>query len=373
MEQGKNWDTMILLTTLSLVGVGIVMIYSSSFILARERYGEGFFFLKKVIILVPMGITLMLLTAKIKYQLYSKLAYPLLFLSLILLCLVWVPGLGREAGGSTRWIKLAGLSFQPSEFAKLSLIIFLSYRLSKNKNIKEFYKGYLPLASTAGIVLALIIMEPDFGTTFILGTIAIILFFAAGMRMLHLLPTILGILPILYFLSKKFPYWIDRVLIFQNPWQDPFGKGFHLIQSLLAFGAGGIFGVGLGEGKQKLYFLPEPHNDFIFSIIGEELGLVGVTIILIIFFLLIYRGIEVSIKAPDLFGTFLALGITSIIGLQAFTNMSVTMGILPTKGLTLPFISYGGTSLIINLIEVGILLNISSQILRNKGRNRVNR
>jgi cell division protein FtsW len=362
MSRRIDFDIYILFAALTLVGVGIVMICSSSYILAQEKFGDGLFFLKKEVFFALIGVMLMILAMNLNYQVYYKTAYLILFFGIVLLFLPWVPGLGREVSGSTRWIRFLGFSFQPSEFTKLALIVFLSSVLAKKKDkIKVFSSGFLPLVLVAGIVMTLIIGEPDFGTAAILGTVVFILLFTAGAKLRHLFILFLGILPFIYLLIAHTSYRLERITSFLNPWEDPTGSGFQIIQSFIAFGAGGIFGMGLGEGRQKLYFLPEPHTDFIFSIIGEELGLIGVTIILIIFLFFIYRGFRISLKAPDLFGTFLALGIISLIGLRAMVNIGVSMGLLPTKGLPLPFISYGGTALVMNLIEVGILLNISSQ------------
>ena len=362
MERKIDFDIYLLFAALILLGFGVVMVCSSSYILAQERYNDGFFFLKREVAYAFIGILLMIATIHINYRVYEKMAFYILFLSIAFLLLLFVPGLGREVCGCTRWLQFLGFSFQPSEFSKLALIIFLSYVLAKKKEkIKVFTTGFFPLVMISIFIMALIVIQPDFGTAVILGLIVFILLFVAGARLIHQFFVMLAALPLLYYLVAHASYRMERIYSFLDPWKDPTGSGFQLIQSLLAFGTGGIFGVGLGEGKQKLYFLPEPHTDFIFSIIGEELGLVGVTAVLFMFSFLVYRGIKISLNAPDLFGALLALGITSMIGLQAATNIGVSMGMLPTKGLTLPFISYGGTSLAISLIGVGILLNISSK------------
>jgi len=303
----------------------------------------------------------------VNYQLWRKLVYLLLIGSLLSLILLLIPGVGNEVSGSSRWLKFAGFSLQPAEFAKLALVIYLAHSLSKKQQEIRF----LPKVIVSGVFVLLIIAQPDFGTAMILAAIALTLLFAAGLKLRHLLSGILLSLPAIYLMIVRVDYRKKRILAFLNPWKDPTNSGFQIIQSFLAFGSGGLWGMGLGRGRQKLFYLPDAHTDFIFSVIGEELGFLGVVAILTLFLILILRGIKISLSAPDPFGSYLALGITLMIGLQAMVNFGVSLGLLPTKGLTLPFISYGGSSLIVSLIGAGILLNISSQRAesRNKFRN----
>jgi len=354
-----RYDLSILLITLILVGFGIVMVYSASAILSADKFQDSFHFLKKQALFAAGGVLLMTLAIKIDYHLWQKLAYLILATSFGLLILVLF--IGTRAGGSTRWLYIGSLSFQPSEFAKLALVVFLSYFLTKKgEKIRTFQFGFLPTVLISGAMILLVIHQPDFGAALFLGIMVMLMLFVAGTRLSFILFGALTAAPIVYHLIMKVPYRLHRIMSYLNPWQDPKGISFQLVQSFVAFGAGGISGSGLGQGKQKLYFLPAPHTDFIFSVIGEEMGFIGAVIVLGLYLVLCVRGIRVSLGAPDEFGTFLGLGITSLISLQAIINMAVVLGLLPTKGLTLPFISYGGTSLVVSLVSVGILLNISS-------------
>ncbi len=361
----RKFDSLILITVMTLAGLGIVMVYSASFVVAGQRIGDSYHFLKKQALAAALGIPLMFLMAKIHYHRWQILALPLLLLSLALLGILIIPGWRHEVGGSARWLKFSSLSFQPAEFAKLALVIYLAHSLAKKEErMKSFSAGFLPYVIVLAIFFVLVLKQPDFGTGIVFAALVFIMLFAAGARLLFLGSTLLAALPVLLFLALRADYRKERLLSFLNPWDHPGNAGFQIIQSFLAFGAGKIFGVGLGDGKQKLFYLPEVHTDFILPVIGEELGLLGVSVVIAVFALLIIRGFQISLRAPDLFGTYLALGIATLLAVQTLLNMGVVMGLLPTKGSTLPFISYGGTSLIINLMAVGILLNISSRTVR---------
>ncbi len=363
MTDRFRFDFSILLITLILAGFGIVMVYSTSAILAGDELKDSFYFLKKQALFATGGVFLMALAMRINYHLWQKLAYPILAVSLLLLTLVLVSG--TEASGATRWLYVGPLSFQPSELSKLALVVFLSYFLAKKgAKIRTFQFGFLPAILIPGAMILLVIHQPDFGAALFLGIIVMLMLFVAGTRLSYILSMALLAAPVVYYLIVKVPYRLHRIMSYLNPWNDPQGTSFQLVQSLVAFGGGGIFGSGLGQGKQKLFFLPAPHTDFIFSVIGEEIGLIGALIVLGLFLVFCIRGIRVSLDAPDEFGTYLGLGITSLISLQAIINMAVVLGLLPTKGLTLPFISYGGTSLVVSFASVGILLNISSHASR---------
>jgi cell division protein FtsW len=275
---------------------------------------------------------------------------------------LFIPGVGVTIGGATRWIHAGPVSIQPSECAKLGLIIYLSYFLFKKRaRIRELSTGYLPPVALTVVMCILVLAQPDFGAAFALMALLFIMLFVGGARLSHQVGSLIALAPIVYGLIITSPYRLRRITAFLDPWSDPKDSGFHIIQSYLAFGSGGLLGQGLGNSRQKLSYLPESHTDFILSVVGEELGLAGVLGIVVLFILVVGCGIWIAYHARDLHGLFLALGIISLLGVQAFINMGVVMGILPTKGATLPFISYGGTSLLVNLAAVGIMVNISSQ------------
>jgi cell division protein FtsW len=364
--KGKGrFDYVLLIVTLALVGFGIVMVYSTSAILAGDRFGDPYFFLKRQALYAGIGFVLMILMMFFPYKILKRFAYPILILCFLSLIAVLIPGIGHRAGGSMRWVKTQFFSFQPSEFSKLGLIIFLAYFLTKKEEkIRSFSFGFLPTIFLSGFVIALVWKEPDFGAALFLTAMVFLLLFISGARLIYIMGAVLVAFPVVYYFLMNVGYRYRRLMSFIRPWEDPTGNSFQIIQSFLSFGSGGLFGLGLGEGRQKLFFLPAPHTDFIFSIIGEELGLVGAMFVVLLFFILTLRGIHIGLSLEDRFGAYLALGITLMISLQAVINMGVVLGLLPTKGLTLPFISYGGTSLITNLIGVGILLHLSTQMER---------
>jgi len=363
VDSRKLHNPLLLLIVFALVGTGIVMVYSSSSISADTKFGDSIHFLKRQSCFALIGLLLMFFVMNIRYQVLQRLVYPIIIISFLLLTLVLIPGIGTTIGGSTRWFRIGPLSFQPSELAKLALVIFLAYSLSKKeKTIKSFSIGFLPHLIVTLVMSGLVLLQPDFGAAMILLFLFFILMFAAGTKIRYL-TSLLGVMSVgCYFLITCVGYRLDRITAYLNPWEDPTATGFQIIQSFLAFGSGGLWGAGLGNGKQKLFYLPEPHTDFICSIIGEELGFIGILLVIILFITLFFCGLKIALKAPDLLGTYLALGITSLISLHTVINLGVVMGLLPTKGSTLPFISYGGTSLVVNLIGIGILLNISSQL-----------
>lgn len=362
MSSGRRMDLLLLITVLILVSGGIIMVYSASFAIAGERFRDAYHFLKKQAMAAGLGIAFLFLAAKLDYHRWQALAVPLLALSAALLGILIFPGLRHEVGGSARWLKFSFLSFQPAELAKLALVIYLARSLAKKEGrMQSLNVGVLPHFIVLGGLFVLVLKQPDFGTGIVFATLVFILLFVAGARVLYLGAAVLAAVPVLFYIATRAHYRTGRLLAFLDPWKDPSDSGFQIIQSFLSFGAGKVFGVGLGEGHQKLFYLPEVHTDFIFSVIGEELGLLGVTVVIGLFVFLIWRGFRACFRAADLFGSYLALGVTLLIAVQALLNMGVVMGLLPTKGATLPFVSYGGTSLMINLMAVGILLNISSQ------------
>jgi cell division protein FtsW len=363
MKRAEGYDLIIVLMVVALTCFGVVMVYSASSIMATKKFHDGFYFLKRQGIYAFIGFGAMAAAMRIDYHFWKKAAVTVLLVCLGLLVLVLIPGIGGSAGGSSRWIRLPGFSFQPSEMAKIAFIMYMAYSLDKKQDkVRFFSTGFLPYMVVLAIMLLLLLKQPDLGSSLTLGVVAMAMLFTAGTRLSYILSMIMLALPFLYYAVMHVDYRRRRIMAFLNPWEDPTNTGFQIIQSWIAVGTGGIFGQGLGEGKQKLFYLPEAHTDFIFSVVGEELGFIGVMVIVSMFFLLIQRGIRVALYAEDNFGRSLAFGISTLLGLEAFVNVAVITGIFPTKGLALPFISYGGSSLIITLFAVGILLNISSRV-----------
>jgi cell division protein FtsW len=363
-EGDKRPDLVLLLAVLILVSIGTVMIYSSSSIMAaasQAHHHDGWYFLKKQVVFVVLGFGIMLLMAKIPYYYLKKAAYPGILVSIVLLSLVLIPHLGVRAGGATRWLRMGFFSFQVSELVKICMILFLAHFLNRKIDYrKNFSRGVAVPLSVTAVIMLLIILEPDFGTCAIMSGILLLMFYMAGARLVHLGALLAGLIPVgIWFLVNE-SYRIKRLTAFLDPWQDPQRSGFQVIQSLISFGSGGAFGVGVGDSMQKLFYLPEPHTDFILSIIAEEAGFVGVFVVIALFVVLIVRGFLIAFKAPDLFGTLVAAGLTMLLALEAVINIPGVMGLIPLKGLALPFLSYGGTSLVMSLAAIGILLNIST-------------
>jgi cell division protein FtsW len=326
-----------------------------------KKFGSDYYFLKKQAMFALVGICALVLGRNVPYRVYRPLAYPLLGIALMLLTAVLVSPLGVTAGGSSRWLGLGPLRFQPSEFARFALIVYLAYSLYKNSDrIKEFSIGFVPHVVVLGLMAGLILKQPDFGSAAILAVLTWLVMFVGGVRLLYLGSSclLLGLAGV-YFISQA-GYRMRRLLSFLDPWQYSADAGYQIVHSLMAFGSGGWWGAGIGKGYQKLFYLPEPHTDFIFSVIGEELGLAGVLVIVLLYLMIVWKGIRIARQAPDLFGNYLALGLTAALGLQICINMGVALGLLPTKGLTLPFLSYGGTSLVLNMATIGILMNIGA-------------
>jgi len=359
--QSAFYDVQLLFPVLFLVGIGIVMVYSASSALAIKKFGSDYFFLKKQALFAFAGVVVLVVSRHFPYRYYRVLAYPLLGLSLALLALIQFTDLGLSVGGAIRWMRLGTFSFQPSELARIALVIYLAYSMEKKQEkIKNFTIGFIPHVMVLGILIILIFIQPDFGAVVILGALTWIMLFIGGVRFSQLFASLLVILPVGYLFLINAEYRVKRILGFLNPWEYPADEGYQMVHSLMAFGTGGLWGTGIGKGYQKLFYLPEPHTDFIFSVIGEELGLLGVLIIIGLYAWIVMRGIGIARNAPDLFGAYLAVGLTIAMGLQIVVNMGVTLGLLPTKGLTLPLLSYGGTSLLLNMVSIGILMNISA-------------
>jgi cell division protein FtsW len=354
-------DLLLMTVTLILVTIGTVMIYSSSAIMAMDKFHDGQYFLKRQIVFVALGLALMYFLSRLPYQKLKMVAYPAIAISFVMLLLLFVPFLGKKVGGATRWLNLGFIAFQVGEWVKLSVVLFLAFFLSrKRQHVKEIIRGIVTPLAVAACLMGLIILQPDFGTTAIIAATVMIMLYLAGARLVHLLGLVGMFAPFVIWALCQGYRW-KRVTAFMDPWKDPHGTGFQIIQSMIAFGAGGPTGVGIGDGMQKLFYLPEPHTDFILSVIAEESGFIGVSVVILLYAVLVIRGIMISFKAPDLFGMLLAAGLTILFFMQVFINTAGVMGLIPLKGLTLPFLSYGGTSLMISLAMVGILLNISSQ------------
>lgn len=367
MAEGKgqfrlaDYDLVLLLMVVALTSFGIVMVYSASSVMAAKNFHDGAYFLKRQALFALVGFCIAAVAMRVDYHHWRKLAVPVLLVSLVLLVLVLIPGIGGKVKGASRWIRLPGFNLQPSEFAKMALIFYMAYSLEKKSDkIKSLSYGFLPYMVVLAVMLLLILKQPDLGAALTLAGVAVLMLFAAGTRLVFLLGTVVLATPIVAYLVFHSAYRLRRIKAFMNPEQDPTGIGWQIIQSKYAFGAGGLFGQGLGEGKQKLFYLPEAHTDFIMSVVGEELGFVGVLVIIGMFLILVQRAMRIAMAARDPFGRFLALGIAVLFAIEASVNMGVVTGLLPTKGLALPFLSYGGSSLLISLLAVGILLNISS-------------
>lgn len=336
------------------------MIYSASYIWAEYKFNDPFKFVKHQGLFFIIGIIMMLITSKIPYKVYFEKANTLLLLSIILLILVIIPGIGTVRNGSRSWFGIGSFGIQPSEFAKLTLIIFTSKYLTKNeKNLKYIKKGVLPILGIVILVFGLIMLQPDFGTGMIILVSIIGLLFVSGVDFKFFIRLgLIGVVGIVLLIAIA-PYRLERILSFLNPWSDPLGSGFQIIQSLYAIGPGGLFGQGFMNSRQKHFYLPEPQTDFIFSIISEEFGFLGILIVATLFTIIIFKGFKIAQNSGDKFAKFLAFGITFVLAFQAILNLMVVVGLIPVTGVTLPFLSYGGSSLLITLISMGVLLNIS--------------
>ena len=369
MRTSENrYDPVIFISVILLIGLGLIMVYSSSAAIAYQKFNDPYYFLKRQIFQVIIGGGLMVFFMCLDYHTIQKFTYPALIITMFLLILVLFPQFGKKVGGAQRWLHIGSFSFQPSELAKFTLILYVVHSLvKKQERIEDFFYGYLPNLLVLGFFSILFLFQPDLGTTVVLIAVVFILFFIAGIKFNYLFYSVVMLLPAICWVILSSEYQKNRIISFLDPEKDPLGKGYQIIQSFMAFSRGNAFGIGLGEGRQKLFFLPEPHTDFIFSIIGEELGFAGTVIVVMLFLAIIWRGIQTAIKSSDLYGTYLSLGLTSLIGVQAMVNLAVAVGLLPTKGLTLPFVSMGGSSLVVSMICAGVLLNISKKIgVRNQ-------
>ena len=353
-------DHFLLIITIVLSLVGLVMVFSASAVVAGNRFHDPGYFLKRQLAWLVFGFLLLHLASHIDYAWWKRLSFPLLGLTMVLLVMVLMPSFGPPVNGARRWLRLEPISIQPAEIAKLVAVMYLAaYLARKEDRLTTFFSGLAPALLVIGVLGGLVLLEPDLGTVVVMGLVAIGLLFLGGARLSHLLSLGLCAVPVVLALVLSSTYRRQRLMTFLAPWKDASDTGFQITQSFLAFGSGGLFGVGLGEGKQKLFFLPEAHTDFVLALVGEELGLVGAGGIILLFALFAIRGFQVAARARMPFGRYLGMGITLLIGIQALINACVVTGLAPTKGLTLPFVSYGGSSLVTCMFGVGILLNIS--------------
>ena len=356
----KQFNRPLFIGVILLATFGLVMIYSASSVWAAYKFDDPFKFVKMQGLFFCVGIILMLILSKIDYHLYYKKANIILLFCAILLILVLIPGIGTVRNGSRSWFGIGPLGIQPSEFAKIGLIIYVAKYLTNNDRImKSVIKGVFPILGVIGFFFLLIMLEPDFGTAMVIVLTLVVLIFISGVKISFFVKIgLIGLLGIVGIIIAA-PYRMKRIVSFINPWSDPLGSGYQILQSLYAIGPGGLLGQGFLKSRQKNFYLPEPQTDFIFSIISEELGFLGVLIVTIAFMFIFYQGISVSLKCKDLFGKYLAFGLSFGLIIQASLNLMVVVGLIPVTGVTLPFLSYGGSSLLVSMASIGILLNIS--------------
>jgi cell division protein FtsW len=355
------FDGLLLLAVLLLAAVGAVMVYSASAMTAQQKLGDQFYYLKRQLVAGGIGLGLLVVALKLGYRKASALAYPVLGLVFLLLLLVLVPGIGRVAGGARRWIDLGLLRFQPAEAAKVVLVLYLARSLArKQERLALFTIGFLPHVAVTGLLAVLVLLERDLGTVVIMGIVLFSMLFTAGVKIRYLAATLALAAPGLWYLVASTPYRLQRFLAYLDPWGHRDGAGFQLVESLLGIGNGGWLGQGLGEGKGKLFYLPAAPTDFIAAVIAEETGLLGVAVVLSLYGIVVWRGLRAARRASDPFGCYAAIGFSTLVGAQALVNFAVVFGLLPTKGLTLPFISYGGSSLMTLLAAMGVLLSVSA-------------
>ena len=363
-EQGdspRGLDLLLLTAIICLLGLGMVLVFSSSAVYASHKYHSHFFFLKRNLIYGLIGLVGLYVGWKIDYGFYQRWTYPLLIGCLVLLVGL-VAGMGTRVDGAMRWYRVFGVSFQPSEVAKFALVVYLAYSLAKKREkVRSFSMGFLPHLCVAGLLCLLVLKQPDLGTAAVMGVVTLLVLFVAGTKLSYIVISLMVCAPIGYQLVVGTPWRLRRFLAFLDPWAYRRDAGYQISESLISIGSGGLFGLGVGDGKQKLFFLPASHTDFIFAIVGEELGLVGLIGVVLLFAVIVACGVRAALSARDLFGTYLALGITSTIGLQAVLHMCVVLGLVPTKGITLPLMSYGGSALVTTLFSLGVLLNIAAR------------
>lgn len=362
LSSGGVSDKVLLFLSISLAAFGLVMVYSASYIFSQEKFGDGLYYFNRHLVFLGIGFVVMALCRFLDLRVLEKAAIPLFLAALALVGLTFVPGVAHRAGGASRWINLAGFSLQPVELAKLGLVLVMAKLLAQeNREWSHPVRGFLVFLWPPGLLAVLCLAQPDFGSTALVATTTVFLLYLAGARMKFLVGSACVALPLLAAAMIAAPYRRARLLTFLDPWADPQGAGFQIIQSFIAFYRGGLFGAGLGASKAKVFYLPEAHNDFILSVVGEELGFLGIFLLSLVFLVLIFRGIRAAAKSGSRFQALLASGLTILLGLEVFWNAAIVLGLFPTKGMNLPFISSGGTSILCALAIVGVLLNVSAQ------------
>jgi len=356
----------------SLLSLSILMVYSTSISVAEVRYGNPFRIIGHWLIYIPIGLGMMWLVSRIDVNWWRASALPLLGLGLMMMVAVLIPGLGREINGAQRWFSLLGMTLQPIELLKPTVIIYMAYYMSSYpERLKSFVSGLAPMLVVLIVSLGLLLLQPDFGSSVLLATVCFAMWFIGGVPMRHMCLLIASFIPLAGFAIVAAPYRMQRLTSFLDPWQDPYGTGYQLIQSMIAFGSGGLFGTGVGQGVQKLFYLPEVFTDFISASIGEELGLVGILSILIVFSVLIGRAIWLAIRSEDMFSRLLIMGSVVMIGTALMINLGAAMGLLPTKGMPMPFVSYGGSALFGECILLGLIFSVQRHMPGNKRHHRV--
>jgi cell division protein FtsW len=360
--RGRQVDLWLLGSVLGLLGLGVVMVFDASYFLGAERFGDAYALIRRQTMFIVMSAAIAFALSRVEPSTLRRVAYPALLGTLALLVLVLIPGIGQIRGGARRWISLGLFAFEPSELMKPVFMLYLAQSLSKKQErMSSFTFGVLPHLVMVVVPILLLLLQPDFGASAVLAVATLAMLYAGGARVLQLAALGLVALPPALLLIWHSPYRWQRVTAFLDPWHDPLGNGFQLVQSFLAFGSGGVMGTGLGNGKQKLFYLPEGHTDFIFSLIGEELGLVGAVVVLLCFGVLAMRGFRIATRSRDGFARLLAFGLTFLIVGQAILNISVATGLLPTKGMPLPMVSYGGSAMMASGVQIGILLALSRE------------
>jgi len=353
-------DWWLLVAAAGLVGLGLVMVFNASYFYAQDRYGDPLLFFRKQLVALVCGLAALIAVSRVRLEWFERLAYPLLLCFAVALALILIPGIGVTRGGARRWIGVGPFNFQPTEFAKIAVVLYLARSIARKRDhMHEFGLGVLPHLLVVGLCVLCVAAQPDFGTAAILVLVLLLMLWGGGARPAHLIGLVLAALPVVAFALVHWPYRWRRILAFLDPWRYSQDIAFQLVQSLIAFGSGGLTGIGLGESKQKMFFLPEAHTDFIFALIGEELGVCGALAVLALFAVIGMRGFRIAMRHPDSFASMLAFGVTLVILLEAVVNVGVVVGLLPTKGLALPFLSYGGSALVGTLVQIGILTALS--------------
>ncbi len=355
-------DVSLAATLVALIAFGLVMVYSASAVYANRMFGDGYHYLVRQGFFTVVALVALAGASRLNLSVVRKATYPALFLAVLMMLAVTL-GLGRSAGGATRWISLGPVNIQPAELAKLGMILWLAHSLAKKGGrVRTFSVGFLPHVLVAGLLMLLCLAQPDFGSAVMIGLLTFVVLFAAGAKAGYLLGGVMLAVPVAYFAIASSPYRMRRIKAFLEPFEHRQGAGYQITESLMSFGSGGLSGVGLGDSRQKLLFLPEAHTDFISAIVGEELGFLGILILCLAFAWIVVRGLRAAWYVEDEYAAYLAAGMTLFIGLQAFTNLAVAMGLLPTKGLALPFVSYGGSSLVVNATAAGLILNVTRSV-----------